>query len=122
MSTLPSPLGRLRGRIQAALFAGMPDHVRRLSWTAERIAAHQEGRLRALLAERSSPAPGDKGVGSRLFSLIAWVFPSSKRHDLPPFLLHHVTIRTFFGCIFNVERSFFGAVNSAQARRTTSEH
>ena len=57
MTAAPSSLVRLRGRIQADLFGGMRDHVARLGWSAERIAAHQRDRLRALLAHCLAHSP-----------------------------------------------------------------
>jgi phenylacetate-CoA ligase len=42
-------LDALRARYGEAFDARLPDHVQRLSWDSERLAAHQRGRLRALL-------------------------------------------------------------------------
>lgn len=42
-------LERLRRRVHAGLFARLPAHVARLSWSAEQIAAHQRDALRSLL-------------------------------------------------------------------------
>ncbi len=39
-----------RRRVQQRLFARMPEHVQRLRWSAGRIAAYQQDRLRSLLA------------------------------------------------------------------------
>jgi phenylacetate-coenzyme A ligase PaaK-like adenylate-forming protein len=50
-------LEELRGRIQADIFAGMPAHLDRLTWSADRLRDWQRDRLRALLAaaKRGSP-------------------------------------------------------------------
>lgn len=47
----------LRGRIQADIFAGMPAHLDRLTWSANRLRDWQGDRLRAILAaaKRGSP-------------------------------------------------------------------
>jgi phenylacetate-coenzyme A ligase PaaK-like adenylate-forming protein len=47
----------LRNRIQADIFAGMPAHVDRLTWSADRLRDWQRDRLRATLAaaKRGSP-------------------------------------------------------------------
>src|SRR5215469_3334824 len=47
----------LRDRIQADIFAGMPAHVDRLTWSADRLRDWQRERLRAALAaaKRGSP-------------------------------------------------------------------
>src|SRR5262249_59721752 len=50
MTAAPLSFERLRHRIQANLFGGMAEHVGRLGWSADAIAAHQRDRLRALLA------------------------------------------------------------------------
>jgi hypothetical protein len=44
------PLGDLRGRIQADLFAALPEHFRRLGWAPDQLRDWQRGRLRRLLA------------------------------------------------------------------------
>ena len=43
-------LDALRARYGEAFAARLPDHIQRLPWDAERLAAHQRDRLRALLA------------------------------------------------------------------------
>ncbi|HET9600653.1 MAG TPA: hypothetical protein VFP08_03650, partial [Acidimicrobiales bacterium] len=46
-----------RARAQAALFGSLPAHIDRLGWDADRIAAFQQERIRALLSvakERSA--------------------------------------------------------------------
>jgi phenylacetate-CoA ligase len=40
----------LRGRIQADIFAGLPGHFRRLSWTSDQLRDWQRDRLRRMLA------------------------------------------------------------------------
>jgi phenylacetate-coenzyme A ligase PaaK-like adenylate-forming protein len=42
-------LDRLRPRVHAGLYARLPAHVDRLSWSAEQIATHQRDALRSLL-------------------------------------------------------------------------
>ena len=51
------PFRDLRDRIQADIFAGMPAHVDRLTWSADRLRDWQRERLRAALAaaKRGSP-------------------------------------------------------------------
>jgi hypothetical protein len=44
------PLGDLRGRIQADLFAALPGRLRRLGWAPDQLRDWQRGRLRRLLA------------------------------------------------------------------------
>jgi phenylacetate-CoA ligase len=46
----PSRFEPFRRRVQEILFARLPEHRQRLGWSAERIAAHQQDRLRSLLA------------------------------------------------------------------------
>jgi phenylacetate-CoA ligase len=48
---------RLRACFQQRLFAGLPDHVKRLTWNGERIAAHQRDGLRSLLAHAIGRSP-----------------------------------------------------------------
>jgi phenylacetate-CoA ligase len=43
-----------RRRIQSEVLARMPDHVARLTWSAERIASHQRDALRRLLAHAAT--------------------------------------------------------------------
>ena len=52
-----STFAEYRATHQARLFAGMPEQIRRLSWSRERIAEHQQGRLRALLAHAIAHSP-----------------------------------------------------------------
>jgi phenylacetate-CoA ligase len=40
----------LRGRIQAGIFAGLPEHFRRMGWSSDQLADWQRDRLRRLLA------------------------------------------------------------------------
>jgi phenylacetate-coenzyme A ligase PaaK-like adenylate-forming protein len=46
-----------RHAVQQALFAGLPGHIERRSWSADRIATHQEERLRSLLAHAQARSP-----------------------------------------------------------------
>jgi phenylacetate-CoA ligase len=46
----PSRFEPFRRRVQEILFARLPEHRQRLGWSAQRIAAHQQDRLRSLLA------------------------------------------------------------------------
>jgi phenylacetate-coenzyme A ligase PaaK-like adenylate-forming protein len=46
-----------RARISASMDAKLADHAERLSWSDERRAAHQTGRLRALLARALEASP-----------------------------------------------------------------
>ena len=48
---------QLRRRVQAELFAGMPEHIGRLHWSADQIAARQQRDLRSLLAHAVEHAP-----------------------------------------------------------------
>jgi phenylacetate-coenzyme A ligase PaaK-like adenylate-forming protein len=57
MMNAPSRFERFRRRVQAKLFAGMPDHMQRLGWSAERIAGHQRVELRTLLAHAIEHSP-----------------------------------------------------------------
>jgi phenylacetate-CoA ligase len=45
-----SSLESFRRRVQESLFSRIPEHVQRLRWSARRIAAYQQDRLRSLLA------------------------------------------------------------------------
>ena len=47
----------LRDELAAALLASFPEHVERMSWGRARIAAHQQGRLRDLLAYAAEHSP-----------------------------------------------------------------
>ena len=49
-TTTGTGLDALRARYGEAFAARLPDHIQRLPWDAERLAAHQRDRLRALLA------------------------------------------------------------------------
>jgi phenylacetate-CoA ligase len=49
-TTTDAGLDALRARYGEAFAARLPAHIQRLSWDAERLAAHQRERLRALLA------------------------------------------------------------------------
>ena len=49
-TTAGTGLDALRARYGEAFAARLPDHIQRLPWDAERLAAHQRDRLRALLA------------------------------------------------------------------------
>lgn len=46
-----------RDALQAELLARMPEHVERLGWSADRIAARQRAGLRALLAHAIECSP-----------------------------------------------------------------
>ena len=50
ISPISPSLDRFRRRVQAALFARLPEHVARLTWSAGQIAGHQRDSLRSLLA------------------------------------------------------------------------
>ncbi|MPY94095.1 MAG: hypothetical protein GEV08_13835 [Acidimicrobiia bacterium] len=47
----------LRRRAQAQLFAGLPQHVERLTWSRPQVAEHQRSALRALLARALEESP-----------------------------------------------------------------
>jgi len=47
----------VRNRVGTALRARLGDHVTRLAWTADEVAAHQRSRLRALLAHARDTSP-----------------------------------------------------------------
>ena len=49
-TTTGTGLDTLRARYGEAFAAKLGDHIQRLPWDAERLAAHQRDRLRALLA------------------------------------------------------------------------
>ena len=49
-TTTGTGLDALRARYGEAFAARLPDHIQRLPWDAERLAAHQRDRLRSLLA------------------------------------------------------------------------
>ena len=55
--TLTTPLQTLQARFGAALTARLPDHLDRLGWDAEQLAAHQRDRLRILLAHAVARSP-----------------------------------------------------------------
>jgi len=57
MTSSDSSFESYRSRMQSLLFEGMPEHVRRLSWDRERIAAHQRDRLRSLVADCLASSP-----------------------------------------------------------------
>jgi len=57
MSTSMLDFGDIRARIQAGLFGGIGAQVERLSWNAQRIAAHQRDALRQLLARALAGSP-----------------------------------------------------------------
>jgi len=47
----------VRDRVRTALRARLADHVTRLAWTADEVAAHQRSRLRALIAHALEASP-----------------------------------------------------------------
>ena len=47
----------VRNRVRTALGVGLADHVARLAWTADQLAAHQRSRLRALIAHACERSP-----------------------------------------------------------------
>ncbi|MGN6174267.1 MAG: hypothetical protein ACTHPS_15190, partial [Streptosporangiaceae bacterium] len=49
--------GRFRANFQAELLARIPEHLERLSWSAERIEAAQRDGLRRLLAHAAAHSP-----------------------------------------------------------------
>jgi phenylacetate-coenzyme A ligase PaaK-like adenylate-forming protein len=51
---LPGASGRLRERAAAELAARLPEHLGRLGWDRDRLAAHQRDRLRELLAHAAT--------------------------------------------------------------------
>ena len=48
---------RFRSRVQERLFARLPSHAGRLSWSREQIAVHQRDSLRSLLADARARSP-----------------------------------------------------------------
>lgn len=52
-----SPFEPFRDRIQGEILARIPEHVSRLTWSSERIAAHQRDALRGLLAHAAAHSP-----------------------------------------------------------------
>ncbi|MFC3080387.1 phenylacetate--CoA ligase family protein [Phenylobacterium terrae] len=66
-------LEHYRRRLQAKVFAGAFEHVARLGWSAERVAARQAAGLRALLAHAQALSPFHarrlKGVDAEAFRL-----------------------------------------------------
>jgi phenylacetate-CoA ligase len=47
----------LRDRVQAGIFAGLPEHLRRLTWTSDQLRDWQRDRLRRLLAAAVQRSP-----------------------------------------------------------------
>jgi phenylacetate-CoA ligase len=58
---VPAATEHLRERAAAELAARLPDHLGRLSWDRARLAAHQRGRLRELLAHAAANSPFHAG-------------------------------------------------------------
>jgi phenylacetate-coenzyme A ligase PaaK-like adenylate-forming protein len=52
-----SSFDRFRARFQQRLFAGLADHVQRLTWNSEQIAARQRAGLRSLIAHAVARSP-----------------------------------------------------------------
>jgi phenylacetate-coenzyme A ligase PaaK-like adenylate-forming protein len=65
-TTTTTGLDIVRARVGAELAARMPEHLQRLGWDGERLAAHQRDRLRALLRRALAHSPFHK---SRLGAL-----------------------------------------------------
>jgi phenylacetate-CoA ligase len=56
-TTTTPRIDEIRGRFQAQLFAGIPDHIRRLGWSATKIVEHQRDRLGRLLSYAAEHSP-----------------------------------------------------------------
>jgi phenylacetate-coenzyme A ligase PaaK-like adenylate-forming protein len=52
-----TPFAPMRARMQLEMMRRVPEHLARLGWSAERIAAHQRDGLRALLAHAREHSP-----------------------------------------------------------------
>jgi phenylacetate-CoA ligase len=61
MTTATDKRADVRARVSEGLAANLPDHLARLDWDAERLAAHQRERLRALLAHAREHSPFHAG-------------------------------------------------------------
>ena len=57
MTTVTGNLANVRARVSRGLAAQLPNHLARLTWDGERLAAHQRDRLRALVAHAREHSP-----------------------------------------------------------------